>query len=152
MADCIAIWATWYTLSRRHANIPKSSISRLLLVDGTVYFLILLVLNSLHLAFTILSLDVDFLLSSSNATNFTYPLSAVLISRFLLHLQSVNLRALDFGSSRALTPSHSSSIVFDRVAGSLGASLAPSDYFGPEDGSVEDGVDGGQDVESAPRE
>ncbi|TBU34165.1 hypothetical protein BD311DRAFT_747263 [Dichomitus squalens] len=161
-ADCIAIWATWYTLSRRDANPLRGSlsISSVFLVDGTIFFVILLVLNALHMIITLLSLDVDFLQSSSNVTDFTAPISAILISRFLLHLQSANLRAVGEGSSQDLATSLHGSIVFERVVGSLGASLSPDDFLG-RDGlelESEENIDhediGGQvtDEESAPRE
>ncbi|TBU21345.1 hypothetical protein BD311DRAFT_734500 [Dichomitus squalens] len=76
-ADCLAIGATWFTLARphgiRHVGVRKDSISSILLTDGTVYFLILAVLNSLHLAFTLLSIDVPALQATSVVTDFTTP-------------------------------------------------------------------------------
>ncbi|TBU34123.1 hypothetical protein BD311DRAFT_683366 [Dichomitus squalens] len=144
-ADCIAVAATWFTLSRRHRNLRqgnslRGSISSVLLVDGTIYFLTLAILNALHLTFTMLSLGVAALESTSYITAFTTPLSAVLVSRFLLHLQSANLRAVGMASSQALTASRDSTIVFDRVVGSLGASVVLDDYHGQE-GDWEDSDD-----------
>ena len=70
-------------------------------------------------------------------------LTAILISRFLLHLQSANLRAIGGGSSSAFADTHESSIIFDRVVGSIGASIGTDDYFSrgtdiPEEGDLMD--------------
>ena len=56
-------------------------------------------------------------------------LFAVCLSRFLLNLQSANLRALaGMGISEALTASHSSSMVFERIVGSLSTLIEPGDH------------------------
>ncbi|TBU47615.1 hypothetical protein BD309DRAFT_987966 [Dichomitus squalens] len=145
-ADCIAIGVTWYTLSRRRdiRQPPafKGTISDVLLVDAyhfscSVFSRILAVLNTLHLTFTVVSLDVNFLQSTSNVTQFTVPLSAILISRFLLHLQGANLRAIGGGSSHAFATTHNTSIIFNRVAGSIGAPIDADDYFSQDRGTTE---------------
>ncbi|TBU34146.1 hypothetical protein BD311DRAFT_651137, partial [Dichomitus squalens] len=158
-ADCIAIGVTWYTLSRRRdirqPRAFKGTISDVLLVDGTVYFIILAVLNTLHLTFTVVSLDVNFLQSTSNVTQFTVPLSAILISRFLLHLQGANLRAIGGGSSHAFATTHNTSIIFNRVAGSIGAPIDADDYFSqdvdPQDASS-DGMNRDEELETKQEE
>ncbi|TBU21643.1 hypothetical protein BD311DRAFT_221169 [Dichomitus squalens] len=141
-ADCIAIGVTWATLARRHdirhLNIVKGSLSSILLVDGTVYFLILAVLNSLHLAFTLLALAVEALAPTSVITNFTIPLSSVLVSRFLLHLQSTSLQSVgSVAFSQAFSMDLDHSLIFEGVVGSLGASITRDDYIGQEDDSVD---------------
>ncbi|EJF58091.1 hypothetical protein DICSQDRAFT_139714 [Dichomitus squalens LYAD-421 SS1] len=131
-ADCIAIGATWFTLPRRrglgHANLLKGTISDVLLVDGTVYFFILAILGCLHLTFTMISLAVPSLQVTSVFGDFTPSITAILISRFLLHLQSASIGAMGAGASQALT-SHNSSVVFERAIGSLAASITLDDYF-----------------------
>ena len=63
----------------------------------------------------------------------TYRLTAVLISRFLLHLQSASLRAVNCVSSSQASSTHTDqSIIFERVLGSLGASIASDDYLEEE--------------------
>ncbi|TBU23311.1 hypothetical protein BD311DRAFT_768781 [Dichomitus squalens] len=95
-----------------------------------MYFLILAVLNSQHLAFTLLSIDVDAFTSISVVTVFTFPLSAILVSRFLLRLQSASLRAVGSIPSSQISSLHlDRSLVFERVVGSLGASIAAEDYL-----------------------
>ncbi|TBU39942.1 hypothetical protein BD309DRAFT_871283 [Dichomitus squalens] len=111
----------------------------MLLHSGTVYFVTLSILNCLHLVFTVLSLDSNGLQSTSALTAFTIPLSAILISRFLLHLQSASLRDVGFiASSHATSTNPEGSIIFDRVVGSLGTPTEAHDYIRPEDDYGED--------------
>ena len=64
-------------------------------------------------------------------------ITAILVQRFLLHLQSAEHQALDLTSSH--DKSRSSSIVFDQMIGSLGTSLPPESFLGvPEDGVGEE--------------
>ncbi|TBU52344.1 hypothetical protein BD310DRAFT_970857 [Dichomitus squalens] len=148
VADCLAVGATWFALGlrfpTRRGDGFKGSITSVLLIDGTAFFLILAVLNSLHLTLTLISIAVEALQPISVVTIFTNPLSAILVSRFLLHLQSASLRAVG-----SLPPSQVSSLhldhslVFERVIGSLGASIAAEDYF------MEDDLDNGDNGERA---
>ncbi|TBU52338.1 hypothetical protein BD310DRAFT_832390, partial [Dichomitus squalens] len=145
-ADCLAIGVTWFTLglpyTTRRGGVLNGSLASVLLVDGTIYFLILAVLNALHLAFTLLSIAVD-AQSLSVVTVFTVPLSAILVSRFLLHLQSASLRAMGSLPSSQMSSLHPDrSLVFERVVGSLGASIAAEDY-------LEEDYDYGDDGERA---
>ena len=56
-------------------------------------------------------------------------LTAILIQRFLIHLQAANRRTLDRNGSSDVQSSHNmTTIVFDRVVGSLSKSLGPEDY------------------------
>ena len=61
----------------------------------------------------------------------------MLVSRFILHLQSASIRAVYTNSSQALTASNGSSIIFERVIGSLAASIAPDEYLEREDSSAD---------------
>ncbi|TBU52354.1 hypothetical protein BD310DRAFT_889547 [Dichomitus squalens] len=144
VADCLAIGVTWFTLGLQYpahrGGVLKGSISRVLLIDGTIYFLTLAVLNSLHLAFTLLSISVAALQPVSVLTTFTTPLSAILVSRFLLHLQSASLRAVGSIPSSQISSLHlDRSLVFERVVGSLGASIAAEDYLREDHGDGDDG-------------
>ncbi|TBU36738.1 hypothetical protein BD309DRAFT_877790 [Dichomitus squalens] len=108
---------------------------------GTVYFLVLAVLNSLRLAFTMLSPTVDGSQPSypSVVSHFTIPLSAILVSRFLLHLQSASLRAVGSIPSSQISSLHlDRSLVFERVVGSLGASISAEDYLKEDYGDGDD--------------
>ena len=81
----------------------------------------------------------------------TNRVSAVLVSRFLLHLQTANLRARGLGSSQSLENPSGGSVIFERVIGSVGAQIAPEDYFDSDDMEFENGsreIDGcGERVE-----
>ncbi|TBU22461.1 hypothetical protein BD311DRAFT_676052, partial [Dichomitus squalens] len=134
-ADCLAAGITWFSLSRRydfrHAGETKGTLTSVLLVDGECN-IILAVLNVLHVTFTLLSFDIPALQSSSVISNFVTPVSSMLLSRFLLHLQAANLRAVNGGSSQASTAAYDGSIFFERVVGSMGASISSDDFLQEE--------------------
>ena len=71
-------------------------------------------------------------------------ISAILVSRFLLHLQATYLRALGARSEQTSTASCVDSIVFERVIGSLAAPIAPINILGSQEG-----VDEGDSLETA---
>ncbi|KAI0730620.1 hypothetical protein C8Q76DRAFT_792771 [Earliella scabrosa] len=132
-ADILLILITWYYLPRR--DITKIlgqgalSFGNIVLRDGTIYFLILLIMNTLHIVFSFTS--------TSEMTYFTEPVTAVLVSRFLLHLQEMNQRSikLDNGASQDHDPTFGESgagdlksMTFARVVGSLGTTI-PLDAY-----------------------
>ncbi|KAI0704982.1 hypothetical protein C8T65DRAFT_810010 [Cerioporus squamosus] len=87
---------------------------------------VLLALNVLHLLFTMLSIDYESLVPVSYVTIFTEPITAILISRFILDLQEVNrgLVRLQSGTSEMTTAFQSqSSVNFAKFIGPLGSSL-----------------------------
>ncbi|TFK85095.1 hypothetical protein K466DRAFT_654427, partial [Polyporus arcularius HHB13444] len=92
IADIILIVITWWTIPKRHVALrePRSLLARTLLLDGTIYFIMLLILNSLHITFTLLSIFGTG--GSSNMTAFTEPVTSVLTSRFLLDIQEASRR------------------------------------------------------------
>ncbi|RDX45271.1 hypothetical protein OH76DRAFT_1010153 [Lentinus brumalis] len=161
-ADAILIVITWMKLSRRRDG-DGGSFVHVLLRDGTLYFICLLVLNTLHLSFTIASVsdgpsslltdiprvepDAQLVTlyqiatptgrQDSNVITFSEPLTAVLITRFMLNLQAVNRKALHLGGPAAATSSSGScggSLVFERVVGSLGASVLDDRELEEENG------------------
>ncbi|TFK92081.1 hypothetical protein K466DRAFT_659526 [Polyporus arcularius HHB13444] len=68
----------------------RPSLQDILFRDGTIYFVILFVLNILHLIFSLTALASTDNNGTSDVTSFTAPLTAILISRFLLDLQEAN--------------------------------------------------------------
>ena len=62
-------------------------------------------------------------------------ITAILVQRFLIHLQAANHRTLGLDSSQ-MGVQWSSSLVFDRAIGSLGASILPEDFLGPSEDDV----------------
>ncbi|KAI8974607.1 hypothetical protein BD414DRAFT_498188 [Trametes punicea] len=129
-ADVIVLLVTWASTAGaiRLANIAlkgRPSFARMLARDGTIYFSILLILNTLHLTFTMLAITEDALSPVSYFTTFTEPITAVLVSRFLLNLQEVNQ-----SSQRSALATLTQSVSLDfatRVIGSLGSPLDPVD-------------------------
>ncbi|PIL30356.1 hypothetical protein GSI_07541 [Ganoderma sinense ZZ0214-1] len=61
--------------------------------------------------------------------------TAILVQRFLIHLQLANRKALHVGTSQNAGSSQDSmgTLVFERVVGSLSASLTPDDYVSSTD-------------------
>ncbi|KAI0708036.1 hypothetical protein C8Q76DRAFT_800315 [Earliella scabrosa] len=98
LGDVLVIGVTWYktynTWKTAASVAMKASFSTMLLRDGTVYFLCILTLNVLHLAFSLTGLFVQTLVI------FQDPLISILVGRFIL-----NLRDLD----RAASPSTATS-------------------------------------------
>ncbi|KAI0695098.1 hypothetical protein C8T65DRAFT_758477, partial [Cerioporus squamosus] len=126
-ADLILVLVTWYTLPRRNpmglgSSRSLLSFSTVLLRDGIV----LLILNILHLVFTLISV-VGVFDPVSFVTEFTEPATAVLVSRFLLDLQSANRDALKLDSGDPLNSNSqeytrtSRTISFARFVGSVGS-------------------------------
>ncbi|TBU29373.1 hypothetical protein BD311DRAFT_720521 [Dichomitus squalens] len=145
-ADLLVLCVTWYRtyetvkFSRRdHAGTSGRTFSGTLLRDGTAYFLTLLVLNCLHVAFTLASVtpseqDSD---PASLMPLFSEPITAVLTSRFLINLQEVKHKLA--GSSRSLSGGelefqHNASGNSDGFIGSFGRELSfGEDNVGDED-------------------
>ncbi|KAI0364566.1 hypothetical protein BV20DRAFT_1057132 [Pilatotrama ljubarskyi] len=97
-ADLIVAVLTWRCTLRgggiRGISRATSSLARVLFLNGTIYFLLIGTMNLLQLILTIVSVvyEAD---STSQVVLFVDPLAAILICRFLLSLQSANLKALD---------------------------------------------------------
>ncbi|KAI0774496.1 hypothetical protein C8Q74DRAFT_1270480 [Fomes fomentarius] len=131
-SDLLVMCITWnatYKTSRDSIKVlgQGNSLSSILFRNGTLYFSILVTLNILHLSFTLLSIvntqdSVYANNQDSFVVRFSEPLTAILISRFLMDLQEVKNTA---------TYQHSQvSSMSSRVIGSLGSSLpAPGETF-----------------------
>ncbi|KAL1938208.1 hypothetical protein VTO73DRAFT_11852 [Trametes versicolor] len=139
-ADVLVIAVTWRSRLTRDRTIAGvgsvSSLGNILITNGTIYFLVIVILNTLHLALTCLSLTpsaslqiVDAVDGFSEVTTFTDPMTAILTWRFLLALQSADQRAVNRASHGAVSTGHDDAenggtLRFaSRVVGSAGASL-----------------------------
>ncbi|KAM5541386.1 hypothetical protein V8D89_004940 [Ganoderma adspersum] len=127
--DILLLVATWATLGRR-ADLSREhrreTLADVLLRDGTMYFFGLLVLNALMLV------DIMYGMNSSDVVVFTQSMSAILLHRFLLHLQSTNRRTLavsseGFGEEENVTYA---SMEFGRAEVSRRSTLAPEELYG----------------------
>ncbi|KAI0794592.1 hypothetical protein C8Q74DRAFT_1445916 [Fomes fomentarius] len=136
VADLILIYETWSVIGRK-GGIPSHrshSFGSVLLYYGVFYFGVLFVMNVLHLVLTKLAIDTP-LDSASNVSAFTEPITATLISRFLLQLHSARKRTLHIDSHSRLGESTSrlETLVFERAVGSIASSLSPEDIDYLED-------------------
>ncbi|TFK78246.1 hypothetical protein K466DRAFT_507600, partial [Polyporus arcularius HHB13444] len=147
-ADIILIYITWTTLrgSATLTDIQKSkqlTLSDVLFRGGTIYFVILFIMNVLHLVFsaTAVSINMSFisyLLVTFTQTKSIRRITAILISHFLLELQEANhtVVKLDAGD-----PLHSSRNAWDSTPSfisSLGGFINPScSAQSDDDGGIE---------------
>ncbi|OJT13492.1 hypothetical protein TRAPUB_9957 [Trametes pubescens] len=131
VADILVIAVTWFTMRRRVLRDESGirspiTLSTILLRDGTIYFIVLLILNILHLTLTMISLVIPFD-PSSQVTTVTEPVTAVLVSRFLIDLQTASRKTLRLDSQDSMylgsTAFGVGTLSFARVVGSLGESL-----------------------------
>ncbi|OCH84964.1 hypothetical protein OBBRIDRAFT_839315 [Obba rivulosa] len=83
-ADAIVLVVTWvktyWTMRAARSSGSKAPLADMLLRDGTLYFLVLLILNVLHIAGTATNVFVY-------TTMFTTPISSIIISHFLMNLR-----------------------------------------------------------------
>ncbi|RPD68572.1 hypothetical protein L226DRAFT_563849 [Lentinus tigrinus ALCF2SS1-7] len=145
-ADILLIVLTWRKLpasSRSWSRVP--SLTSVMFHHGLIYFVILFILNVLHLIFTMISIELSPTGPSSFITIFTNPLTCILVSRFLLDLQGATRKSLHLGSqiggyTDTADVRTKSTIVFERVVGSIASTLEPrinDDITLEEDENVE---------------
>ncbi|RPD68569.1 hypothetical protein L226DRAFT_617443 [Lentinus tigrinus ALCF2SS1-7] len=112
-----------HALVRAFTRRNAKTLLDVLYCHGIVYFLVLLILNTLHIVFSFTSI--------SEITYFTEPLTAVLVSRFLMDIQEASQRTVVHvlgaeESSRLDTSgvlTQSQSIVFARIVSSVAAPI-----------------------------
>ncbi|KAH9945400.1 uncharacterized protein BXZ73DRAFT_96391 [Epithele typhae] len=148
--DFTLIGVTWWKIYAQarwsKVILARPTLSTVLLRDGTIYFIILLIMNALHMTFTLTTLSQEGTNIVSNLGIFTDPVTAVLVSRFLLNLQEVNQRSAHICTDSRLhdelegTDPHApgSTLNFVRVVGSLSSSLEPDDVIGFGSASYDD--------------
>ncbi|TFK81921.1 hypothetical protein K466DRAFT_604094 [Polyporus arcularius HHB13444] len=130
-ADVILILITWISLWKRVIYVSgkptRLSFTKVLLRDGTVYFIIILTMNILHLAFSLPSVShTPSTRNFSQITVFTEPITAILVSRFLIDLQEANRRPTMIASDDPLhfSTSNVGSLRFVSVVTSLGVTFS----------------------------
>ncbi|RDX40130.1 hypothetical protein OH76DRAFT_1490555 [Lentinus brumalis] len=131
-ADCLLIVATWRSLGRSHSlsqitRPAAGSLSAIMFRNGLAYFVILFVLNVLHLSF---NLAETFGIGGSRVfmsfiPSLTDPLTAILTWHFLLDLQAASEQNMKVNLDDPLHLSLSMNSVpsFVRIAGSLNATI-----------------------------
>ncbi|TFK93423.1 hypothetical protein K466DRAFT_122404 [Polyporus arcularius HHB13444] len=138
-ADLVLIYITWHKLSSWHAlrdirHSKRLALSDVLFRGGTVYFVILFILNILHLVLSATAVAGDGEDWGSLITQFTGPITAILISRFLLELQEADQIVLRLDPD---DPLHSSRNAWDSgpsFLSSLGGFVDPALSARFEDG------------------
>ncbi|KAI0688120.1 hypothetical protein C8T65DRAFT_675149, partial [Cerioporus squamosus] len=130
ISDMLLIYITWTKISSREAlrdvrQLKRPSLSNILFCNGTIYFVVLFVLNVVHLVLSTTALAGYLPSHGSLVTTFTAPITAILISRFLLELQEANQMVV-FGLDPD-DPLHSSRDPYDTPSfiSSLGAFINP---------------------------
>ncbi|TBU61784.1 hypothetical protein BD310DRAFT_145781 [Dichomitus squalens] len=131
LADITVLATTWWTTYRRGARgmfFGKRTLSYVMLVNGTGYFLVMLALHIAHLSLTLVGYSNPDGINTSMITAFAEPISSVLISRFLLDLQETSERTLylDTRSRQGYSTTSdagSGTLSFARVIGSIGGSI-----------------------------
>ncbi|TFK79988.1 hypothetical protein K466DRAFT_605705 [Polyporus arcularius HHB13444] len=132
VADFLLIVVTWRTLARSSAR-PRfsfekahTSLAAIMFWNGTIYFVVLFLLNVLHMTFTLTSI---FGLERSLIAVFTDPLTTILISRFLLDLQEANRQDVQLGTDDDNVGDTSlnsqASLTFARALGSINSTIVP---------------------------
>ncbi|KAH9893610.1 hypothetical protein C8Q73DRAFT_791439 [Cubamyces lactineus] len=111
----------------------KPSLVKATVLHGTLYFVTLLILNVLHLTFTLVS---DFIAAEQTASLvqlFTDPLTIIITCRFLLALQSANMELTGEGTGAKCDTLRFASLAIGSMGGVVDAGL--------EEGVVEEGDD-----------
>ncbi|KAI0916180.1 hypothetical protein AcV5_003188 [Taiwanofungus camphoratus] len=88
VSDLIVVAVTWYNTHDFMHPIQshvKHSLAKLLTRDGTLYFLLLLMINIIHIILFTLNVFQDF-------AGFTAPISSILMSRFLLNIRQIRYK------------------------------------------------------------
>ncbi|TBU47579.1 hypothetical protein BD309DRAFT_1053148, partial [Dichomitus squalens] len=147
IADILLIIITWVRLYRRHIFSETSkplTFERVLIQNGTLYFIILLVMNALHLSFSLAAISGNN--GYSDVTAFTPMVTNILVSRFLLDLQRAKHESQHFNTDRSALVSASNagsaSVGFaSRVVASIGETLAGDMDVGSPETDASNGVE-----------
>ncbi|TBU33043.1 hypothetical protein BD311DRAFT_653099 [Dichomitus squalens] len=128
-SDLLVLAITWmgtYKDSREMKLLGQTtSLSSILFRDGIMYFLVLLIMNTLHLSFSLRSI-----LNQNNENNASYitiltePITAILISRFLMDLQDASNGKGHQHSLSSVQLGQIGTLDFNGIIGSLGSTLA----------------------------
>ncbi|KAI0719336.1 hypothetical protein C8T65DRAFT_736674 [Cerioporus squamosus] len=130
IADILLIHITWTKLSSQWGTLRDIQQSRRLSLSdtffrgGTIYFIVMFILNVLHLVFSLTALAGTSDTGVSDVTAFTSPITAILISRFLLELQGASQTVVRLDPD---DPLHSSRDPYDtpNFISSLGGIINP---------------------------
>ncbi|KAH9917901.1 uncharacterized protein BXZ73DRAFT_105421 [Epithele typhae] len=137
LSDLVVVASAW-AMTYRTGGLPDMkaltvpSFCARFLVNGSIYFVVLLALNATHLALSLLSVARTGQSAAgptpSYVVSFTEPITAMLVSRFMLDLQRVKERSCgaQYGESFATEFAGGENV---NVLGSLGSTLRTADLW-----------------------
>ncbi|KAI0722680.1 hypothetical protein C8Q76DRAFT_369825 [Earliella scabrosa] len=126
VSDILVLLITWIRTHRTSVEMQSlgqpRSLSTILLRDGVIHFIIIVVRNTLHLIFNLLyfrttSVPMN---SARNITSLSQPIAAIIVSRFLIHLQEASKTM----APDSLCSTEPSGLSFARLMTSLQPSLS----------------------------
>ncbi|KAI0722681.1 hypothetical protein C8Q76DRAFT_719744 [Earliella scabrosa] len=127
LSDLLVLAVTWNATYRHSREMKalgqRASLSDILFRNGVKYFVMLMITNVLHLVFSLLSIASNATQQNagSSITILSEPLTAVLVSRFLIELQEANESMKHQESLASLR-----SLNLNGFVGSVGSSMPAS--------------------------
>ncbi|RPD56999.1 hypothetical protein L227DRAFT_578417 [Lentinus tigrinus ALCF2SS1-6] len=138
IGDFLLVAITWRKLARGSIRTElakhQGSLASIMMWNGVLYFSVLFILNVLHLSITLSSLIGNPNGGISYVTDFTDPMTAILIWRFLFDLQQASLQDVNLDSSGDLgshtTASYVTSLNFAQAMGmgAMGSVVVPDGF------------------------
>ncbi|KAJ8483198.1 hypothetical protein ONZ51_g4852 [Trametes cubensis] len=130
-SDMLVIAITWWHaasgigMTWRSGGMPggRPSLVKAMVLHGTVYFVTLLILNVLHLTFTLMSELIAAEQTASLIQLFTDPLTIIITCRFLLSLQSANMELTGENTGAECDTLRFASLVIGSMGGVIDAGL-----------------------------
>ncbi|KAF9813358.1 hypothetical protein IEO21_05650 [Rhodonia placenta] len=111
VSDILVVAATWYYIGRtssvrtqlvRDVWVGRPNLTTVMFRDGTLYFLIVSLLNIFDLTMTIISISSSYIYVL-DVTNLTTAMSIILISHFLICIREAAERSIQAFSSQSLS-------------------------------------------------
>ncbi|TFK81866.1 hypothetical protein K466DRAFT_590969 [Polyporus arcularius HHB13444] len=131
IGDFLLVAITWRRLAKGPIRNERGSLVAVVIWNGILYFSVLFVLNVLHLGITLSSLIGNPAGGISFVTNFTDPVTSILICRFLIDLQQASIQDMHLGSRGPLgsqtTATNMTSLDFTRAMGAMGSVVLPDE-------------------------
>ncbi|TBU40311.1 hypothetical protein BD309DRAFT_967754 [Dichomitus squalens] len=105
-ADAIVVFVTWWNTYKSYKIQQEAeigpSLARVMLWNGSLYFIVLAGLSIVHIALTALEIDAIFI-DDSYANPFIYPISSILVCHFLLNLRQVDVDPASESHSQSMS-------------------------------------------------
>lgn len=138
VSDALVIAVTWYYISRtsllrtqltREIWTTRPNITTVMLRDGTLYFLVISLLNTLDLIVDVVTIRGGN--QGINITDFILPMSSILVSQFLICIREASERSTRVLSSQSLSFIDSQQASDPQLAWIASADFAADIVHGP---------------------